>query len=55
MVHARYTVSLQSENAHVYGTSFQTTRKIDVLFEGMEQEKERWMRDHSILVDCIYV
>ncbi|KAF8434035.1 hypothetical protein BGX38DRAFT_179554 [Terfezia claveryi] len=36
------------------GTSFETTQKIHLLFEGMEQEKERWMKDYSILVDCIY-
>ena len=35
------------------GTSFEAARKIDVLFKGMEQEKERWMKDYSILVDCI--
>ena len=38
------------------GTSFKMTRKIEVLFEGMgeENEKETWMRDYSILVDCMY-
>lgn len=35
--------------------SFQMSRKIDVLFNGMDEEKELWMKDYSILVDCMYV
>lgn len=33
---------------------FQMTNKIDVLFDTMSEEKERWMRDYSILVDCMH-
>ncbi|KAH8147934.1 uncharacterized protein LAJ45_08035 [Morchella importuna] len=34
--------------------SFKMTRKIEVLFEGMGQEKGLWMKDYSALVDCIF-
>ena len=37
------------------GTSFQVTEKIHAAFETMREDKERWMRDYSIVVDCIYV
>jgi len=37
------------------GASFQMTRKIDVLFNGMDQEGKLWMKDNSVLVDCMYV
>ncbi|RPB13386.1 hypothetical protein P167DRAFT_112262 [Morchella conica CCBAS932] len=37
------------------GISFKMTRKIEVLFEGMGQEKGLWMKDYSALVDCMYV
>ena len=38
------------------GTSFKMTCRIDVLYQRMAQEKEKaiWMKDHSVLVDCIY-
>ena len=36
------------------GTSFKMTRKIEVVFEGMDQEKELWMKHYSVLVDCMY-
>ncbi|KAI5839536.1 hypothetical protein DFP73DRAFT_561246, partial [Morchella snyderi] len=36
------------------GASFQITRKIDVLFQGMDQERELWMKDYSVLVGCMY-
>ncbi|KAA8897860.1 hypothetical protein FN846DRAFT_224806 [Sphaerosporella brunnea] len=35
------------------GTSFTQTRKIEVLFEGMDQEKEKWMGEYSVIVDCV--
>lgn len=37
------------------GTSFALTRKIEVLFEGMDQEKDKWMSNYSIIVDCMNV
>jgi len=37
------------------GASFQMSRKIDVLFNGMDEEKELWMKNYSVLVDCLYV
>ena len=36
------------------GASFRVTRKAHVLFGGMDQDKELWMAEHSILVNCIY-
>lgn len=37
------------------GRSFQMTEKVDVVFEAMGSDKERWIRDYSVLVDCMYV
>ena len=37
------------------GKSFQMTRMFVVLFGGMGNDKERWMKDYSILVDCMNV
>lgn len=37
------------------GVSFWKTEKMDVVFDTMDDDKERWMKDYSILVDCIYV
>lgn len=37
-----------------YDGEFQMTNKIDVLFDTMSEEKERWMKDYTILVDCMY-
>lgn len=34
---------------------FQMTDKMEVLFDTMEGAKERWMKDYSVLVDCMYV
>lgn len=36
------------------GKSFQVTDKIDVLFGTMGKSKEKWMRDYSVVVDCMY-
>ena len=36
------------------GVSFKKARKIVVLFEGMDQEKELWMKEYSVVVDCLY-
>ena len=36
------------------GASFRVTCEMHVLFDGMEQDKELWMKENSILVDCIY-
>ena len=37
------------------GKSFQITRAIVVLFDGMKNDKEGWMKDSSVLVDCMNV
>ena len=37
------------------GTSFALIEKIEVLFEGMYGDKERWMSDYSVIVDCMNV
>lgn len=31
------------------------SRKFDTLFDSMDVEKELWMKDYSLLVDCVYV
>lgn len=36
------------------GKDFCQTREIRSLFEGMDEEKELWMKDYSDLVDCMY-
>jgi hypothetical protein len=37
------------------GTSFSMTQEFVVLFGGMDQNKDEWMRDYSIIVDCMNV
>lgn len=37
------------------GRSFELTENMDVLFDTMGEDKERWMRDYSALVDCMDV
>jgi len=34
---------------------FKLSQKIELLFETMDEEEERWMADYSILVDCLNV
>ena len=36
------------------GRDFGVTRKFELLFEGMDQDKELWMKDYSALVECMY-
>ncbi|KAF8458014.1 hypothetical protein BGX38DRAFT_1265312 [Terfezia claveryi] len=36
------------------GIDFQMTRKIEAVFEDMDQERELWMKEYSIVVDCMY-
>lgn len=36
------------------GASFQMTEEMVVLFHTMDGDKERWIRDYSVLVDCMY-
>ncbi|KAI5844493.1 hypothetical protein DFP73DRAFT_549515 [Morchella snyderi] len=36
------------------GTSFQLSGKMDVVFPWMDEDKELWMKDYSVLVDCMY-
>ncbi|KAI5799188.1 hypothetical protein DFH27DRAFT_559923 [Peziza echinospora] len=37
-----------------YDGAFEMTNNMEVLFDTMDEEKEKWMKDHSVLVDCIY-
>lgn len=37
------------------GVSFWKTERMDAVFDTMDEDKEKWMKDYSILVDCIYV
>jgi len=34
--------------------SFQVADKFEILFGGIDEDKETWMKDCSVLVDCIY-
>lgn len=36
-----------------YDGAFQMARKMDVLFDGMDRDAELWMKEYSVLVDCI--
>ncbi|KAA8892730.1 hypothetical protein FN846DRAFT_924087 [Sphaerosporella brunnea] len=36
------------------GTSFRKTRNIMAVFDGMNEDKELWMKDCSVLVDCLF-
>ncbi|KAF8418383.1 hypothetical protein EV426DRAFT_318548 [Tirmania nivea] len=36
------------------GVSFRMTENLHVMFETMGKDKDRWMRDYSLLVDCVY-
>ncbi|RPA93683.1 hypothetical protein L873DRAFT_1629731, partial [Choiromyces venosus 120613-1] len=36
------------------GTSYQLSEQMDVLFDTMGKDRERWMKDYSILVDCMF-
>ncbi|KAF8532805.1 hypothetical protein BDD12DRAFT_809643 [Trichophaea hybrida] len=37
-----------------YDGTFQVTNKIDLVFNTMGDEKDKWMKDYSVLVDCIH-
>ncbi|RPA93678.1 hypothetical protein L873DRAFT_1815520, partial [Choiromyces venosus 120613-1] len=36
------------------GTSFQLSEKMHVLFYNMGEDRETWMKDYSVLVDCMF-
>jgi len=36
------------------GTSFQKTRQIVVVSEDMQEDKESWMKEYSLLVDSMF-
>ena len=38
-----------------YDGAFQITEKMEILFDTMGEGKERWMKDYSVLVDCMNV
>ena len=37
------------------GSTFTTTEKFSVMFPSMGQDKERWLKEYSVLVDCIFM
>lgn len=37
-----------------YDGIFQMSEKMEILFNTMDDDKERWMKSYSILVDCMY-
>ncbi|KAF8446895.1 hypothetical protein BGX38DRAFT_1191787 [Terfezia claveryi] len=37
-----------------YNGQFHMTYKMDLLLDRMHDRKEKWMKDHSVLVDCIW-
>jgi len=37
------------------GISFEMTERMDVLFGKMGENQQRWIKDYSILVDCMYM
>jgi len=37
------------------GASFRMTREITVVFNGMDEDEESWMKEGSVLVDCMFV
>ncbi|KAF8462726.1 hypothetical protein BDZ91DRAFT_328309 [Kalaharituber pfeilii] len=37
------------------GTSFRKTEMMVALFDSMEENRCRWMKDHSAVVDCIFM
>lgn len=37
------------------GSTFEVTKDFKVMFPRMEEGKERWMMNYSVLVDCMYV
>ena len=34
--------------------SFRMTDELHVVFETIDKNKDKWMRKHSFLVDCVY-
>lgn len=36
-----------------YNRTFQMTEKMDVTFDTMEQDGGGWIKDYSVLVDCV--
>lgn len=37
-----------------YDGTFQTTNKMDLIFGTTDEEKELWIKDYSVLVDCMH-
>ncbi|RPB23803.1 hypothetical protein L211DRAFT_786034, partial [Terfezia boudieri ATCC MYA-4762] len=35
--------------------AFEISEKMDILFDTMGEDEQRWMDDHSMLVDCLNV
>ena len=38
-----------------YDGTFQMTNKMEVVFDAIEEEKARWMKEFALLIDCMYV
>ena len=36
------------------GRTFKMTDNTEVVFDTMARNKEKWFRDYSLLVDCVY-
>ena len=36
------------------GNKFCVSRKFDLVFEGMAEEREKWMKEYSVMVDCMF-
>jgi len=34
--------------------SFLVTNRIEVVFDTMGRDEKKWMRDFSVIVDCVY-
>lgn len=53
-VYGFVTIGKQWQMIHYDGTSFVATEEFAVMFQTMETNKKRWMKDFSIVVDCMY-
>jgi len=38
-----------------YDEAFRMTEKIDTLFYTMDEARQRWVNDYSVVVDCMYM
>jgi len=38
-----------------YDRTFQMTNKMEVVFDAIEEEKGRWIKENSVLINYIYI